>query len=325
MSLEDTVRQVHGLLLENLPLKTNSTPSGWRTFNCAMCTDTRRRAGIIVSGTKINYNCFNCGFKTGWNNSPHLGGKFKELAERLGATEADIHKVKLHLLKAGDQLNSELLEDYTFNYGRFNTVKLPDEATYIDDLPEDHEVVQYAKARGILGLYPLMHFDNKIFQHRLVVPFTYNGDLIGWTGRLVTVADKKIPKYFHNLPKGGYVFNVDRFINSNRKTVIITEGVFDAILLDGISVLGNTVSPEQAQLIDKLNMDVIVCPDRDTAGKKLIQQAVSYGWSVSFPPWEDCKDAADACVKYGRLATLNSIISHATNNTTKIQVKAKFL
>ena len=39
----------------------------------------------------------------------------------------------------------------------------------------------------------------------------------------------------------------------------------------------------------------------------------------------DCKDAADAVLKYGRLATVSSIIQHATGNQLKARVKAKML
>lgn len=324
--IEDIVFSVHGLLLNHLPVRHSKTPSGWCTFDCVMCADRRKRAGIIANGAKISYNCFNCGYKTGWSPSPHLGKKYRELAEKLGASKTEIHNVNVQLLKYSDQINDTEIEDYTFNFEKFNIIGLPENAVSIEDLPQNHEVVEYAKQRGIFGLYPLLYFDDDVYRSRVVVPFTYNGDLVGWTGRHINPPDKKTPKYFHNLPKGGYVFNIDRFIGSNRKTVIVTEGVFDAIQIDGVSVLGNTVSPEQAHLIEKLGIRVIVCPDRDDAGKKLINQAVALGWSVSFPPWEDdIKDAADAVARYGRLATVASIIKHATDNTIKIQVKTRML
>ena len=83
---------------------------------------------------------------------------------------------------------------------------------------------------------------------------------------------------------------------------------------------------EQAHLIDKLGKRVIVCPDKDKAGVELIDQALELGWEVSFPDWHtSCKDAADAVLRYGRLATIKSIIDCATNNKIKIQVKSKMI
>ena len=164
-----------------------------------------------------------------------------------------------------------------------------------------------------------------MYNARLVVPFMYNNKPVGWTGRHVNPPNKETAKYLKN-QQSGYVFNIDRFVDSNRDFVIVTEGVFDAILIDGISVLGNGVTAEQAHLIDKLNKRVILCPDRDDAGKDLIEKAVELGWEVSFPPWhKDCKDAADAVAKYGRLLTVNSIIKFASDNKVKIQVQAKML
>ena len=97
-------------------------------------------------------------------------------------------------------------------------------------------------------------------------------------------------------------------------------------MVDGIAIQGNSVGPEQAHLIEKLGKRIIVCPDRDEAGVDLIMQAAELGWEVSFPPWHvECKDAADAVQRYGRLATVSSIINHATDNALKIKVKAKML
>ncbi len=97
-------------------------------------------------------------------------------------------------------------------------------------------------------------------------------------------------------------------------------------MIDGIAIQGNSIGPEQAHLIEKLGKRIIVCPDRDKAGIELMLQAAELGWEVSFPPWHvDCKDAADAVNMYGRLATVSSIIKHATNNKLKIEVKAKML
>jgi len=124
----------------------------------------------------------------------------------------------------------------------------------------------------------------------------------------------------------GYVFNIDRFADSKREIVIVTEGVFDAIMIDGIAIQGNSVGPEQAHLIEKLGKRIIICPDRDEAGTELMLQAAELGWEVSFPPWHaDCKDAADAVIKYGRLATVDSIIRNAVDNELKIKVRAKMV
>lgn len=323
--IDSVIESVHNLIMQNLPVRTNRTPSGWQTFDCPMCNDRRKRAGVIQNGTKLSYHCFNCGYTTGWAMNPHLGKKFKDLAERLGANKSEIHQVQVDLLKYSEELDMLEPDGYVYNTSKFKTVELPDNAQTIESLPDDHELKVYAKERGILGTYPLLHFDDMANKRRVIVPFTYNNELVGWTGRHVAPPSKDTPKYLLNT-QPGYVFNVDAFADTHREIVIVVEGIFDAILVDGVSVLGNNVTPEQALLIEKLGKRVIVCPDRDKAGKELIKQAVALDWEVSFPPWHPgCKDAADAVQLYGRLATVNSIIKHATNNKIKIEVKSKML
>ena len=326
MSVDTVVEKVHRLLLDNLPIRTTRTPSGWMTFDCPMCNDKRKRAGIITSGAKISYNCFNCKYTTGWSPTPGLGKRYRDLATRLGADQKQIHAAQLDLLKYSEELENEEIENYVYSLNKFEVVDLPDDAVMLEDLPDTHEVKQYAKDRGIYGLYPLLWFDNDpLYTKRLVVPFTYNGELVGWTARHISPPDKQTPKYLHKMTSG-YVFNVDRFVDTKRELVIVVEGVFDAIMIDGVAVLGNHVTAEQAHLISKLGNRIILCPDRDEPGKELIDEALALGWEVSFPPWEDSvKDATDAANKYGRLLTLASIIKHATGNKIKAQVKAKML
>lgn len=325
MSIESVVEQVHRLLIDNLPVRSNSTPSGWLTFNCPVCSDNRKRAGIITSGAKISFNCFNCGHKTGWSPNPYMGKKYKDLAIRLGATTADVHAVQVEMLKFSDDLQVQEGEEYVYSFSKFNAVELPANVQTIDSLADGHELKEYARQRGLLGVYPLLHFSDMANKKRVIIPFTYNGEIVGWTGRHISPPTKETPKYLNNI-QPGYVFNVDAFADSKREIVIVTEGIFDAILIDGVAVQGNTVSPEQAQLINKLGKRVILCPDRDSAGKDLIEQAITLGWGISFPPWDkDVKDAADAVSKYGRLLTVASIIKHATDNKTKSQVKMRML
>ncbi len=325
MDIDFLVEKVHRLLLDNLPVSTSKTPSGWNTMNCPMCSDKRKRGGLITTGARISYNCFNCGFTTGWAPNPTLGKKYKDLATTLGATNEDIHKVQVELLKYSEDLETEEFTDYVYNLQKFETVELPKDFSVVESLKEDHPIKIYAKERGLLGLYPLLYFNESLYKQRLVVPFTYNNEIVGWTARHINPPTKQTPKYLHKM-QPGYVFNIDRFADSKRKIVIVTEGVFDAILIDGLAIQGNSVGAEQAHLIEKLGKRVILCPDRDSAGKELILQAAELGWEVSFPPWHvDCKDAADAVQRYGRLATVSSIIKHATDNKLKIEVKAKML
>jgi len=117
------------------------------------------------------------------------------------------------------------------------------------------------------------------------------------------------------------------------KFVIVVEGPFDAMSVDGVSVQTNEISEQQAELIESLGKEVIYVPDFDRhvnkqgrevwPGLRAVEQAVEYGWSVSFPVWhEDCKDVNKAVEKYGKLFTLKAILAAKASNPLKIKLRA---
>ena len=65
-------------------------------------------------------------------------------------------------------------------------------------------------------------------------------------------------------------------------------------------------------------------PDQDEAGQKLIDQAMEFGWGVSFPEWQKgIDDVAEAVMKYGRLFTMQSILKATETSKLKIDLKRK--
>jgi DNA primase len=119
------------------------------------------------------------------------------------------------------------------------------------------------------------------------------------------------------------VFNLDRQIN-NRNFVIVCEGPFDAISIDGCALLGAEIKDSQNWLLKQLGKEIVLVPDRDHEGPRTVEQALEFGWSVSMPDWpDDVKDINDAVVKLGKLATLWLITNAKESNSLKIQLRAK--
>ena len=144
---------------------------------------------------------------------------------------------------------------------------------------------------------------------------------MGYTGRLFDTRNKEVKYWTETQP--GYVFNLDAQ-DWSRKFVIVTEGPFDAITISGVGILGSEINDTQRELISGLNRPVIVVPDRDEAGQKLIDQAMEFGWGVSFPEWQKgVDDVADAVLKYGRLFTMQSILKATETSKLKIDLKRK--
>jgi DNA primase len=191
-------------------------------------------------------------------------------------------------------------------------------------VPEQlNQAVEYVTARRIdLDKYDFYITDDSSYNldKRVLIPFYWKGSLIGYTAR--AVVDGVKPKYHSNY-ESNYVFNLDRQLPTAR-FVVVCEGPFDAMAIDGVSVLSNEVSDVQADIIESLGRDVVLVPDWDDAGQKLIDDALEFGWSVSFPLWrETCKDISEAVVKYGKLFVLKSIIDGIERNPVKIKLKRK--
>jgi DNA primase len=192
-----------------------------------------------------------------------------------------------------------------------------DETSSIDNL------LKYLEGRGIgADWYDFMYSTNKNWDvdKRLLIPFYWRGDIVGFSGRMFEQSTKV--KYYTDV-QPGYVFNMDAQ-DWSRKFVLVTEGPFDAITVSGVSILGSEINDTQRELIEGLGRQIIVVPDRDAPGEKLINQATEFGWGVAFPEWEDgVDDVADAVLKYGRLFTIQSILKTTERSKLKIDLKRK--
>ena len=320
---------VFDTLTQYLPPKRKTTPSGWTSFNAPCCihngdsADKRQRGGLISNGDDgVSYHCFNCGFKCSWQPGRNLSGKMRRLLQWLNAPDDTINKLALSVMQEneGQKPTEQLVELPTFK-----TVPLPDDAIKIADITEFNKyslaILEYMSARG-LNLDDTDYYWSPSlgYRDRLIIPFYYEKRIVGWTARTVT-ADKQ-PKYMSE-QQPGFVYGLDEQ-GYNKVFCIVCEGPMDAIHIDGTALLGSEVKDQQAMLINKVGKQIIVVPDRDQAGAKLIDQAIELGWSVSLPEWtDDINDIGDAVAKYGRLYTLYSIVNNAESNELKIRLRSK--
>jgi DNA primase len=159
------------------------------------------------------------------------------------------------------------------------------------------------------------------FRDRVIIPFYQDGKVVGYTGRKIKPGK---PKYLTD-SQSGYVFNIDAQ-SYDRKYVIVSEGQFDAIAVDGVGIMTNEPNEAQVARINALGREVVVVPDRDRPGAKMLKHAIANGWSASLPPWGDeVKDIADAVKKYGRLYTLATILHYKVTGEIKINLLKKKL
>ena len=133
--------------------------------------------------------------------------------------------------------------------------------------------------------------------------------------------DDRQPKYIHDT-QPGYVFGTD-LQGADWRYAIVVEGVFDALSIGGLAVLHAEINDAQVRLIRSLDREIIVVPDQDAAGMKLADRAMELGWSVSMPDWP--ADVNDAVIRWGRLATLLTILQARETSRIKIELRKKQL
>jgi len=326
-----------------LPAKRKTTPSGWTSFNAPCCVhngesaDTRGRGGLTANADgSVSYHCFNCNFKASYQPGRHLTFKFRKFLRWLGADENDVKRLVIEAIRIRELVNPEEVKLEQEEKIEFKVRELPENALsfqqflsfmVLDDFrnvpPLLNTAVDYVNERKIdpkkYDFYWTDSTEHSLHQ-RVIIPIYWEGKIIGYTSR--AFVDGVKPKYYSNY-EPNIVFNLNNQL-PDAKFVIVCEGPFDAMSIDGVAVMSNDCSETQADIIDSLGREVIVVPDADKAGAQLVKKAIEYGWSVSFPVWQEtCKDINEAVVKYGKLFVLKSILDARESSKLKIELMRK--
>jgi len=320
-------------LLQYLPGKRKQTPSGWISFNAPCCDDKRSRGGMILNaGDAVSYHCFNCQFKASWQPGRQISQKMNKLMRLLNVPDDVINQLRLEALRLNENSDVQLRSIIP----TFDERALPMDAKSLEQWSSwielqgwentDQSLIDvFCYLRNNRGLDPYdypYYWTNKVgFKNRVIIPFFKDNKIVGWTARATN--EGGTPRYLSE-QQPGYVFNLDRQQTNERAFVIVCEGPFDALSIDGCALLGAEIKESQDWLLKQLGREIILVPDRDHEGPKTIEQAIELGWSVSMPEWPPgVKDVNDAVKKLGKLTVLYMIKQSAESNSLKIQLRAK--
>lgn len=320
-----------------LPPRTKSSPSGWTSFNAPCChhrghkQDTRKRAGIRFDNNGVIYNCFNCKFSTGWQPGSVVGEKLKTLARWMGADEEIIRNLVIESLKS-ESTNTVTEYQPTIE---FSEKPLPEGSLPLEEwvqqsagLPQDLQedlvnVLSYLINRGYEKPLDYDFYWSPVpgYKDRVIIPFRWEGKIVGSTAR--KIKDGR-PKYISD-HHPHFVFNFDKQ-EENQKYILVVEGPFDALSVNGVALLTNDIADQQYRIINSLGSEPIVIPDQDQAGLNLFDRAEEAGWSVASPNWEDdVKDCADAVKRYGKLYVVVDAIMTAQKGPIAIALAKRKL
>lgn len=319
-------------VISYLPARRKPSASGWISFNAPCCVhngesaDRRSRGGIKTSEAGWSYHCFNCGYTASFIIGRQLSFKARKLLGWLGVPPEEVERINLESLRHRNMeglLSDRQRVSNSLQGIEFEERELPPAAELVTTQHSPHW--GYLRVRGVPEDYPVMTVleNDKVHWTRpqVIVPFTYDNRVVGYSSRML---DNRQPKYIHDI-QPGYVFGTD-LQATDWQYVIVVEGVFDALCINGLALLHNEISDAQVRLIRSLDREIIVVPDQDEAGMKLVDRAVELGWSVSMPEWPaDVKDVNDAVIKFGKLATLITILQARETSRIKIELRKKQL
>jgi hypothetical protein len=251
----------------------------------------------------------------------------KTLCRWLGASEDTIKELVFEAMRTdGDDYRPEHQEIKL----EFANKELPEGAmsiaewvnsAYLSDISEDlGPVLDYIYSRNMDPLTDNFYWSPAPgYENRVIIPFRWEGRIVGNTARKVTVGK---PKYLSD-QHPHFVFNFDQQ-KENQKYIFVCEGPFDALAVDGVALLTNEIAEQQSRIINSLGAEVIVIPDQDRAGLVLFDRAAELGWSVAMPNWDpEVKDVADAVQRYGRLFVIVDAIKTAQQGQIKINMAKK--
>lgn len=334
--------------------KRRTSNTNFVNINCPMCVsrgesaDRKQRCGVTKNDDGTGVFCFNCQFRTRFVMGQTLSKGMTNFLLGVGVSSLEVKRLNHRAFTLSKMLmgNAEAAAILPTIYRpSFPTKELPKDAaplaTWVERGCADPDFVDaatYIFSRGdtvALGAEfywsPSKEDD---MNRRIILPFEHDGEIVGYTGRLIDQATSSKPRYHSSVPSN-FIFN-NHLLKRPSKFVILVEGPFDALGCHGISTLGAKLSDEQAHWIKASGKTVIVLPDRDASGQRMIDHAVHHDWMVSFPKLKDgsgrhswwhneIKDAAEASKRYGKLYTIRSIIEAATASKMEIAIKQKLL
>lgn len=310
MSLEEIIQQYI-----NLP---PAESSGFHKVLCPVCRDHGKkglRAGWKFDVGTTGYSCFNCGVSARHEEGQKLSKNMRNILEAFGITSSelgefnyqnlvtDFFHVKVEKKVSFEPKVLELPSHFYLLKDAEITDKWADFAwSYLEDRNQDPTE------------YPYYMSKHKDWKGRIIIPEFKNDKMIFYQGRDLT--GKKTDKYLSpSCEKQNIIHGFELLWNDLNSPLYVVEGVFDALLIGGVSIFGNKMTVGQEHWLCSSYRQKVFIPDKWGYGKsgrqRIGDRCLELGWSLSLPDFgQDVKDISDAVKKYGRLYTCIEIASN---------------
>lgn len=306
-----TTPTVQSLIEERVPFRPLHT--GWSVGKCQLCGDYKERAGFKFEDGNVIYNCWNCSTSSTYEeNSGRMSKNFRRILRAYGFDDSEINTA-VHT----PFFNKKEHEPSTITLAKLSAVnthtpeiKLPDKTFPLghhEFLDYQQKLVDYLVNRNVdFSKYNFFFSLEERFKNRVIIPFYRNGKLIYWQARTIDPAEKK---RYDNAPvsREAVIFNHDLINRYSRLPLFVTEGVFDAMMLDGVSILGSKLGPAKTELLARSNRKLIFIIDKDKNGKSFADDVLDLGYDIAFAP-NGAEDINASVQRFGLSWTIYEIM-----------------
>ena len=309
-----------------MPAQPNS--KGWYQVYCEVCGDGVGR----TKGTRGNwrfddetcgYNCYNCGTTGSFdpNREYAFSGDMRKIFEAYNIPLNDCYAIIFS--KHGNKKNIPVKPKVVVN-----TLTPPSYFYKLEDGNKENIIVQKAYehlkyrnidpsaypfylSNGICKGNPREEAIAKAMMNRLIIPFcNASGEWIYYQGRALDKDSKK--RYLNaDVPRGNIIYGMDRLHTDTDKPLFVCEGFFDAFHLKGVSLQENDITNGQIELLKTSPRKKVWVPDKGSDSNKVVKAFIKNNWSIAVPDFgSSCKDVDDSIRKYGKLHTMQEIMSN---------------
>ena len=324
------LEKLEDLIREKIPFsKTDSR--GFNVLKCQCCHDYKIRAGFRFEAGTIFFNCWNCSTSGSYTEfEGTITRKFRSILNAHGIEDTEISAVvnSAFFFKKQKEESEAGCDMITLsNLTKINTttpaVKLPPKSILLGSTSEflDYQtkLVAYLEKRKIdLNKYRFYFSLEPRFIDRVIIPFYRNSQVIFWQARHISDAEKK---RYDNAPvsREAILFNINQLYVLSQAPLFITEGVFDAMIVNGVALLGSKLNDAKIELLSKSNRRLIFVIDKDKNGRALAQEVLKRGWEITFAP-EGANDINKSAQRFGLSWTVYSLMNGIPKNNDEAQL-----
>jgi len=292
---------------------------GWRPIRCACCNDYQERGGFKFENDTVVYYCWNCGTKAAYEEGT---GKFsrriRQILEDFGISRDDLTEISSSVFVNRESLEKQK-EEQEITLKKLSEVKLftpevalPPKSLKLgcDGYDEFQEpIITYLESRKIdIVKHPIYFSLDKKYLRRAIIPFMKNGKIIYWQARSI---DKDVkPRYLNcTASREAVLYGYDNLIKWSNMPLFITEGVFDAISIDGVCLLGASLNPAKIEILKKTKRRIIFVIDQDAPGASLASTVIDNDWEFTKVDY-NATDVNDSIIKFGKTFTIYSLMKN---------------